>query len=490
MNHLVITVGQSDLQVARANGESRCRHKLDKESIRTFHEALMSGTIPFTVVPFNETSQWVEQKVNLHFLPQTGMLESGLLPESSSDMVEINARAGVVIAAPLVSKLLSDPALRAVQFDSVLILTTFRHNRRDEPVGVFHVLRDAIAATLSLPPTKVVEVQFLVNNETVFEEDEAGQRYLLSSAAKRIDDAIATLRSAAGPNKMAIYVSDSGGIPDVKAVLAASVRYRADEVRFVGASEFSTGNRPQRKLIAVGPAESLNLRRHVRRLVRQGAFAEAAVLAESSIAEQTHAAAQEPWRRWLRQTVATLGGVRPDGGKKGKTPALLEEIFRMGPGLWTAFRVESALRAGDFREALRWQFTFADIARAEFQMRLMKQEAEIGEKPSEIVDKWTESREKQVYIGFIRKLLHLRDIRNLVTHGWTDENNLRIEVQSYFTNGLWQRDPISFLASEVVRNLIQSVAKNERNAAPLYQELIAAILSDMDEFSLLETPAG
>lgn len=490
MNHLVVTVGQSDLQVVAGEGPDRRRLKIRKDFIRAFHEALAAGTVPYSLAPFEETLQLEENRVDLQFQAETGRLLSGLDPDASSDPVEIDARAGVVLAAPLVSRILADPRLRQVRFGSVLFLNTKRRNRREEPVAVFQVLQGAVAARLGLHPRNVNELLFLVDDESLYEEDDAGQTFLLSAASRRIDEAFVKLKAASGPDKAVFFVSDTGGLPDAKAVVAAAARYRADEVRFVGAVETRPGNRETRKLIAVGPAESLNLRRHVRRLVRMGAFPEAAALAESSVAEKTHAESQEPWRRWLRQAAATLTGVRPDGGQKGKIPPLLEEIFKMGPGLWVAFRVESAVRSGDWREALRWQFTFSEIVMDEFQKRLMRREAEHGEKPREIVDQWPDSKEKSAFVEFIRKLMALREARNRITHGWADEREVRMAVEEYYKNSLWRRNPPSFLSQEPAKALVRALTGDIRPVDALYQGLIDAILSDMDEFSLQDPPAG
>ena len=482
VNHLVITVGQSDLQVAWETGGSRTLHKLEKDSVRVFHQALISKDVPFTVVRFNETTEWTEKRPFLNYQPETKSL--GQLP----GVGQIDASTGIRLAAPLISKLLTDDRIRGVKFQSAFILDTWRNSGSGEPVAVFHVLAQHIANALNIPLAKVSRTSFLIGDETQDEEDETGQKFLLPAASRRIDTAIRSLLSATG--KKTLYISDSGGLPSVKPVLEASARLRADEVRFVSPVEEGPANRPIRPIIVVGPAESLNIRRLARMMIIRGGFAEAAALiktgdpATSKLAEK-----QEPWRSWLRQTaVALRGGDFQDSNLPGKTPPLLKRIRKLGPLVWTAFRLESALRSGDIRDAFCAHFTFIDIAAHLIHTKLCNKDRPSDSPVWELSKSWPDSPIKVTYDSFYNASSLQKNVRNQIMHGWAKESDVKNSLSKFYEYQLWQNNPPSFLSQSIGTKLIEMVTDDSGSIAKLYQDLVDALLSDMDEFSLLDAP--
>lgn len=483
MRHLVVTVGQSDLQVAWERDGARTLHKIEKDSVRAFHDALLSGEVPHSVIPFGETASWTEKRPLLRFNRDSKTL--GPLPAAG----EIDARSGVLLAAPLFSKLLTHERIRNLSFESVLILDTCRDSAPGEPVAVFNVLRAPVAAALNIEPSRVSRVSFLIGGETQDEEDESGQKFLLPAAARRIDSAIRDLPSGQGDGKKTLFIADAGGLPSVKPVLEASARLRADLVRFVAPVEEGPANRPVRSFIAIGPAESLHVRRLARLMILRGGFAEAAAMvAVESATDRKLAEKQEPWRASLRHAAGMLRGEAPGTAKPGRVSPLLAKIHKLGPLAWTAFRVEGGLRSGDIREALCAQFTFGDIAARLIHNKLRNQDPPPMVPAWELPDLWPDGEAKKAY-GIFRELSSmLRSLRNTIIHGWANEKQVRESVAVYHRHGLWRRDPPSFLSQAPGADLLKILTGDSVSVAKLYQDLVDALLSDMDEFSLLDAP--
>ena len=249
-------------------------------------------------------------------------LSGGAPSLDDASQIDCSGRSGpVVVCTPIIAdleekirELVAMGQLGAVRH--VLLLTTRREaaSNPQEPAAAGMVVARALVAAFDLKDSDVTEVAYLqAGDRNLYETDEAGQTHPCRAAARRIDSAIAGLRTR-HPNAMAV-IEDVGGIPGVPEVVAASCRYRFPKVRFVRITERRDEN-VSAATVLVAPAESLEIRRRVAAMVRSGALVAAAQLVWSDEGERMSQA--EPWRGWLRAAALVLNGELPD---ESATPA-------------------------------------------------------------------------------------------------------------------------------------------------------------------------
>ena len=172
-------------------------------------------------------------------------------------------------------------------------------------------MRDAIAAALQLPPDLVADCLFLTEGD-LYEFEASGSRHLRCDAAQQIDKALQEARRQGlrQAKSLQAVIADVGGLPEVKAVLTESARYRFDNVRFLRPLE-QHDDRPAPVQVEhrVPPAESLHTRRHVATLLRAGAWDAAARLARSGVPDSY--LSSEPWRAWRSRWPPRSAARRP-----------------------------------------------------------------------------------------------------------------------------------------------------------------------------------
>jgi len=372
---LVATIGASDIQVVHGpegtDGTPR-RFRLRRGHERSFHQACLDEEFPVQMLPLQATLSVERARWELGYDPDQRRLSSGLT-EEDADIVEIDCASGITLCSPILAELADllhqrQEQNRLGRARAVLLLTTRRSAgpfAAQEPIAAAALLRPCLAQAFQIPEPQVQEQVFLKDSEELYDEDKAGQQHLSCAAARRIDEAILELRQC-HPNTRLI-ISDVGGLPEVKPVLAASARYRFDQhLQFLRRGE-TAGQRAVRRVI-IPPSESLTTRYQVSQLIQGGALDAAARLAGAVEAAQQE---KEPWRRWLIETVRFLNGDLSTVQGDSRLPwpdescmrRLVEQIAAADPALRVAFRVESALRASDWPAALRESFNFFDISR-------------------------------------------------------------------------------------------------------------------------------
>lgn len=454
---LVLTLGTSDVQVvykpkARPGGPMRLRLRRGHE--RAFHQACLDQAFPWDVVPLKDTPAIDRSGQELGYDPTRRSLSSGLTDDGAA-VIEINCDDGVTLCCPIVADLIAalheqQQASRLGKATHVLLLTTRRTEgpfTNQEPVAAAGILRPALAEALQIPEESVTERVFLQGREELYDEDKLGQQHLCVAAAKRIDDAITKLRQAYP--KAQLLISDVGGIPEVKSVLAASARYRfGQRVRFIRPAE-TGGLRAVRKTI-IPPAESLATRHQIRHLVCAGAFDAAARVAVSGGQEVADA---EPWRKWLDGIARLLNADRSVVQEANEWPSksmIQRAVRRIATGgrcLAIAFRVENALRSADWPSALRETFSFVDASRVERIRRSLSRQGKLC----------VDENGRSFYPGRVRE-----DLIDRLPVEWRHETTVPIGGERGYRQNVLTR-----LVKEFGEDLLADVAELERLVSPL-----------------------
>ncbi|MFV2066389.1 MAG: hypothetical protein ACC645_05375 [Pirellulales bacterium] len=371
---LIATISTTDIQVVYDDDSRLKRLRLKRKSVRAFHQACIDGAFDTRVLPLEQSLRSHLERFDekdYAYDAATKRLAADISDTDMNDYAIDCAASGVTLCAPLLAEtweLMQHSPLqsRLGAARAVLLLTTNRDEgdfREQEPIAAFSLLRSVIANQFGLNGATVIECEFLKRAENLYQADAFGQRHLRMIAARRIDEAIQTL-CREHPGCIAL-VSDVGGLPEPKAVIAASVRYRfGGKLRVVRRPEKDEAV-PAATAVILPPAESLVTRMQVANLVQIGAFDAAARLA-SSLGERYERG--EPWRRWLRAVASVFDGDRSaleeiqleeDSAMRAAT----QRILSGGPVLLSAFRIESSLRRGNWVWALRETFTCFEIAR-------------------------------------------------------------------------------------------------------------------------------
>jgi hypothetical protein len=219
---------------------------------------------------------------------------------------------------------------------------------RGEPIGAVDLFRNVVAEAFLLESADLVKERIFLTAPDMYETDIRNQRHLLASAANEIDQQVRGLRQQY-PSAMAV-ISDIAGLPETKAVLAASVDYRFDgQYVFARATEGGRAT-ANRKCVLISPAESLTTRHQIVRLVRSGSFDAAAQLAKHPLGPSAYEA--EPWRRSVEMVAEFLrtGELGSDGGRvAGSTPGRLANLRSMARSLVVLFHIEAATAAARYR---------------------------------------------------------------------------------------------------------------------------------------------
>ncbi len=372
---IIATLGTSDVQVVWDWQGKPTRFRLARGHERAFHEACLEIAFPWQVRALAESvaPQLVRNAEKLlHFDPQKRELSTDMT-EEAPDYFEIDCAGGVTLCCPLLAELRESVwrlqrTGRLGKALHVLLLNTRREGgtfRNQEPVAAAEIGRGVLAEGFGLTPEEVTECVFLGGDERLHACDRFGQEHLLTAAARRIDTAIRELADR-HPGSMAL-ISDVAGLPDVKAVLAASCRYRfGRRLRFVGPPERREAEEAHVGLL-VPPAESLLTRMQVAALVQGGAFDAAA---RAAMANGESFDKVEPWRRWLRAVAGVFDGDLSlvqsiEVTRNSRMREAVSQVISQGPALLSAIRVEAALLRGNWIWALRETFTFLEIARDE-----------------------------------------------------------------------------------------------------------------------------
>jgi hypothetical protein len=523
----IATLGHSDVWVVNRLDESEeernkeVRLAIHKDSQRAFHEACLRGDVKWSMRPIAGADGIERVPTQFEFDSRQLLLSTGL-SERRSDLYEHDCRQGVELCAPL----LDGPCQRIRQLQGrhvlanprhVLLLNTGRKADPGEPVGAFRFVRGRLAEALGLPEEEVCECVYLTEGD-VYEEDAFEETHLRAAVAATIDARIKDLALRDDLENAVAVVSDVGGIPEIKAVLAASCRYRFGQVRFVRSPERPAEHVPRRRVL-ISPAESLGDRRLVRLHLDHGEFRAAARITEHPLGERLYR--YEPWRQRIICAAQALYGQEPHLPERGEAESdrWLREVVRLNrrrPVGVVACRVEAALRADDLVMAVRELFTLLDAVVYQMADRYL---SAAGQKcinfgsfslapgrmteasRAQLPEKWLEKnsiRLREVVRDRLRRLIPpkprgvaeslersvrpARRVRNVATHGIVDHEDVESACAKLESNGVWSlADRTIFLPEGPVADVLRTLGMQD--VKDIYRNLVRALLSDMDQLS-------
>ncbi|MCS7306408.1 MAG: hypothetical protein NZ602_15030 [Thermoguttaceae bacterium] len=543
---LLATLGRTDVQVVlpvedpTTKQSTPYRFSLVAPSTRAFHQACHEGDspLPWQLLPMEEATLQIPEKrdILLEYDAASRELYSPLGQKNIFVKHSFSEHGRVTLCAPILTATVLQ--LRewrnAGTIGDLLQVVLFNTRRQPtpeqkyetEPIYAFQFVQERLAQALGIDKSLVSECIFLEQGD-LYEEDQLGERHLAYEAARRMDEKIREVRELLrqrNPKRVPMAViADVGGIPETKAVLAASARYRFGNVRFLRATE-----RPPRGVCPptvqrlISPAESLETRRHVRTLVQMGAFEAAARLANDFVTDQQRQT--EPWRIALAAVAAALRGDISQAQQHCsspevtplQTPQRLGEILQCPQSrlLLTAFRVEAALRSQSWAEALRGMFTFLDLAQLQAIDHFLSQQkmhcvnfdshplnkAALNVSVRNLPDSPQNSvplspKVVKKYLSFLsdptKQTLDtleqifkpIRRYRNLATHNWLKQRHWNRVRNTLCKQGFWTQKNLQFLHPQPIKDIFR-LFRNDLDPEALYQNLVDAILEDMDRYSL------
>lgn len=523
---LLATLGRTDIQVVLPFDGQPYRLSLAPGCTRAFHEACFQKQFPWELAPVGPPTLAIPEHrtIDLDYDTPTYTLWRPSGPQGPA--VQHDCRSGLTLCAPLLSGTVV--GIQALQRENrlknplhVLLFNTRRvPPDPKEPSFAAAIVAPGLAKALQLPEDRVSECVFLEQGD-VYEQDLWGERHLAYHAARRIDAAIRELRMRyAEPPPLAV-IADVGGIPETKSVLAESARYRFADVLFLRGTEQMPHGAVATPRRLISPAESLQTRRQVRTLLGAGAFEAAARLANTFVTEEQRRT--EPWRAWLAAVAASFRGENPHDHLQispkcvSQTRKQLGMVLDAGPPLLAAFRVEAALQAGTWADALRATFTFYDASLlallnqylsvrtdhpcVDFQKHLLRTDC-VSENVRRALGHQGQTR-RRVYLTpeVVRKLRSklpeeprktlkaleesLRPVRlsrNVATHGWLSGTQCETVREQLENVGLWNTSQSPhFLGAQCVLAFFRLLGIEPPDS--LYRQLIEAIVADMEAYS-------
>jgi|GEM_PF-3395814 len=535
---IIMTVGQHDLQVVFPSdgADPACRYEIAKESVRTFHKALMEERFPYRLLPLEQTRGLRRGGRTVTFDEQTLSLKLRL--EERDEPYDCTA--GVTLCAPLLcdlEKVWKETVQREPdsQIVRVVILTTRRNETHKhalgEPIAAAEILRGYFVNEFSLQEDQVEECIFLKDDENLYEYDSRGRAVILEVAARRIDDVTYTY-SRQYPGAKAL-INDVAGLPEVKLILATSARYQfRDRVVFLRTPEDREEKRSRKKAV-IYPEDTLAIQAKCLDLVEHGAFHAAHALAKLCDREVRK---REPWRDILGAIVAWLNGSESEPPIKKEVCERSSAIGWLqghltGENNWllrAAFSTENDLRSREWVPAVRNTSSFSEQTQMMKLNRLLSAdpsspciECENGyhvlkpkrvaaslasrlpaelqgrEEPITLTEKLRPnarttvirelasafSAELGVVKDFVDKLSGpFRTLRNLSMHGTYNAVHVEDAKQDAFRKGIWRQEPPHFLGGDMVKQILGEFGI----ADPVqeYELLIDSLVCDMIRFAL------
>ena len=246
-----------------------------------------------------------------------------------------------------------------------------------EPHAVGPILRHWLASEFALQESD--EARFILDAavcinllpDKCFLEGK-GRDYPIHRSVAKILEAPMREASAALPEGLAI-LSNAGGFPGIKPVMQAAIAFFfAGRYRLVIDTERSTDkNRIAAPDDSISCDVSYDIRSHCARLVRQGLFVEAWNVAQTVAADML---GEAQWTAGLDKLAQLFAGRwRPPARPALHFPhrLLLSSLDCCPRTLVTALRIEAALHAGRWLDAMRLSIDFAGQCRVDAVSRLL-----------------------------------------------------------------------------------------------------------------------
>lgn len=528
---LLVTCGDSDLQVVVPGNEGDCLVRLGPDTQRAIHERLLSGQLAYEM---RADAARLPNCGNRKLWESEGKLTIGDSPETAIDHVLPDDKLPLVpVKLAGIERLFRNRPVQEKP-DTIVVFNTRRTHRRDEPIAAGRILARWLAEIFGLrlvthgedfQAGTALALDYI--DDTVPADSDRG-RSVNPAAVQRIDDIL----SRVPPDSVrGVTFSLNGGIPAYRDQIRACARFRFEDARFY---DCLRANDPENGLVTAQtrmllPSDSFHARREVRRLVRTGDFHGASVVASQFVDQRD----EKPWAVATRRAFRFLDGQL----QTGVTVAGLPKAFADDQPprcLLAAFRAEAALRAGRVLEAVLWSSTFPDAAyidlleRLEFvagvdeiQRRLFPREGHkfparligaagsgkpiIIDGPNHVYLNSHPQRER-FYPFFPRRAaralreyhkalgtevsarvargpqnrtprIRLRQIRNVISHGALPADTTNWVIQSFRNAGIWRDAEPFLLGNDHVRDLIASITGHDPGA--IYEGLVEGLCAQL-----------
>ncbi len=283
---------------------------------------------------------------------------------------------------PIIDHYLKD---KTSSISNIVVFNTHRKERRFEPFAfgkiIAHWLKHMVERHTessfschefnpddvnSNPLTKnsVVWVNYLKGDER-FSTDGS------QPAMKRIDKTIKQLCRLYPNNEAEFVCSTGGGLPEAKTQLEAACRFYLHPCIFEKLNQEDTLKNETKQYTA---AESYEARHQIVQLIREGNFEGAAVMATPFLndkngqdkkaieSDQKWASAVKTVAKWFQGSV-DLNALNAELKEaSGNNVLPFEHEFQMPNSLWSAFKIEAALRQQNIQDAIRYTCDLRDIA--------------------------------------------------------------------------------------------------------------------------------
>jgi hypothetical protein len=519
----IATLGQNDVHVVVHPPEGKPRrHPLRKESVRAFHEDCLNGAVKWHVTPLAEALLLERRdREELEYVRECRTLVS-VGTFAGADKVEMPVDPQVELCVPLLAQAWEQLQAKtaAGQLGQARFVLLFNTRREDvdehgqpretgEPIAAGTIARDTVVREFNLANAAGFEECSFLTAGDLYEIDSHNQRHLRADAGLAIDQRVRALRKDF-PDALAL-ISDIGGFPETKAVLQASVAYRFDG-HFEFVRPIERGRRTvQRSSLLISPADSLNTRYEIRRLIQRGSFDAAAELAKHAAGDEAFQA--EPWRRSVVAVANFLrtGEATPCGGGTAK---VLQQLCVMPRSLVVLFRIEAALRRGDSETAICDTVTIAELALLELAEKHLSTPGKSCVNWNRIVvagpntcaafrqanqadqyridcfeDRRTiaswlpqDARNAWTLVFDVTNHDRVRRARNESVHARVPPDHVRSAVAKLVEEYVWMRSDdssLSILKAELPRALCEALGVGNVNR--LYRELTRVIRDDMDQ---------
>ncbi|MCF7512819.1 hypothetical protein L3V43_04280 [Pseudoalteromonas sp. L23] len=187
-------------------------------------------------------------------------------------------------------------------------------------------------------------------------------------ALEKISTAIQALCSRVEPSQNQLILSCGGGFPKLKAQLEAICELYADKVLAYSEPEMRSSSAPAVTLANThhypSPDVSLRARKQCIALIQHGNFQGAAALAQPFVDDENKNRCDKGWAHNLITASEWLQGRVSIDKLNATLPAALpfNTEAELPNCLWAAFRIEAALKMGNYQEAIRFTCDFVEVA--------------------------------------------------------------------------------------------------------------------------------
>lgn len=368
---VLITLGLQDVQIWFDYEGEKVLAKPDKGDVRLFTKALYDGSLKFEFDSFSESMAY-EFKEELP--PKNGQTKElkfklsrcneeveGLSIPIEKDK-EIHQEE-IHLVFPMINKALKNlekqKARSFKKIEKVILVYTERDEKsqfiKNEPVGVFEILRPFLAEHFQLEPGDIIPLKITESDYKARTVDQLST--VRKTVAQNVFNQASYIKNTLKLNK--VFASYRSGIPEICRVVHETFLYWFDSNFYDISSQEKEGRVEIEKFC---PIESIKIKRKIKTLVEKGNFEGAWLLGKSLYESKGH-----PVVDFINDVYLLLAHGKNFNVNKHQNKEIVSFInnfFQQGMfsnSLRMAFRIEQYLMRNDWSNALTGIFTFRDL---------------------------------------------------------------------------------------------------------------------------------